>query len=561
MANTGRLHYIINLTPIYNVNSTEISHISVKLTFGGLRGGLSGGSQLDVTKPVYYFRDMITDNDTEDIATKFDNIKAYDQLGSLTLSVEHVPGQRHALAWKADRIIVGDVTICYDAIPIGDDVPSTGTIALRRDHDGVIGTAASFIPMLDIMPVIRINVTVNWDMTQALQGTRILSSFGEGDISEKTMSLKELSECVFMVGQINSFPPPAPTEEAPMKGFRGIHSLGALPNNLSAMQEFMENMFPRLSAFFKDDDASYRVFMRKVPRGLRATPVTGGTVIDFDEDTKEEHDWDIVRLFNSSMIATWTRLDPEDDGTSNDWFTQGLSHIYTIYLPYRFGQRSPDYFRATLNGYLSSYFTNPFVSLPLDEIPLDSWCGKSALAMRSCVYMIRMDCFTRRASKARNAGVLRPIDEIAADISSRRLRGEKVQTKDWLQYLGDWMGEEAAQEHFDRMKSGDVMDLEDIKTAFDGIQPEEQRVLELGFDHASLVTGTVSGLVEQSEAAKGGLRNGDKIQWHLRLAKCEMQYEEEFRLLVEREGEKVSIEFWPRSDAVVKSWISKKKQA
>ncbi|RFU72176.1 pdz dhr glgf [Trichoderma arundinaceum] len=383
---------------------------------------------------------MVADSRVEDIAARFDNIQAYDDVGPLVVTVEHGSAQNHSLVWKTDRLVQGYLTLCYDAKPYQDGVLSSSINTLGIYNDGLISIAASFIPIPAVKEPTNVDVNIEWDISQSPQKTRILSSFGEGNISQKATSLTTLSECVFMVGWINSFTPPTSTAEG---GFRGIHWLGTLPDNLSSMTEFTSNMFPRLSAFFKDDSTSCQIFLRKVPRGLRATQVTGGTLIDYDEDTKEEHDWDIVRLFNSSMIATWAYLDLEDDGTSNDWFTKGyhhpirISHLYTIYLPYRFGQRTPDYFRATLNGYFSSYFTNPFINYPLDKIPSDSWHGQSALAMRSCIYMIRMDAYTRRASVARNAGILRPIDEIVADISSRRLRGEKVQVKDWMKNLGD----------------------------------------------------------------------------------------------------------------------------
>ncbi|KAL7800163.1 hypothetical protein V8C37DRAFT_364319 [Trichoderma ceciliae] len=508
MPDTASPQLSIKLTPVYDndFGSAQVTYMSIKLTLGGLCGGLQGGSPLDENKAThkYYFQDMVTDRYVENGVSQFDNIGAYDDLGPLAVSVGHAPGESHSLVWKTDRLTQGDVTICYDAIPAGDDTLALSASTLRRDNGGLVGIAASFIPLPAVKEPVSVDVVIEWDVSQAPKGIRALSSFGEGKASRKAACLTALSECVFMVGQIQThgFVPPSPLGEVPAAGLCGIHWLGTLPDNVSSMREFVGNMLPRLSAFFKDDDTGYLVFMRRVPRGLGATRVTGGTLIDYDDDSREEHDWDLVRLFNSSMMATWAHLDPEDDGASNDWFTQGISHIYTIYLPYRFGQRPPDYFRATLNGYLSSYFTNPFVTYPLDKIPPDSWYGQSALAMRSCIYMIRMDCFTRRASVARNAGVLRPIDGIVADIRRRRLRGDKVQAREWLEYLGHWIGEESAQEHFRRMKSGHVMDLEDMKTAFDGIQPEDQRVLDMGFDQSSLMAGIVSGVVGQSEAAR-----------------------------------------------------------
>ncbi|EHK19009.1 uncharacterized protein TRIVIDRAFT_67029 [Trichoderma virens Gv29-8] len=554
MSDSNNIQFSMNFMPIHDNGRAEIAYISVKLIVGGLYRGLQGGSPLDET---HYFQDIVGD-----IATKFDNIQANDDIGPLTIVIEHSSNQNRSLVWKVDRPIQGDLIIQYDVIPIEEDTLVSGSEALRRDEDGLVGIALSFIPIPIVKEPTTVDVTIDWGISKFPKDIRTLSSFGEGSISKRVISLKELSECVFMVGKITSFPPTAHNDvDHARNKFRGIHWLGTPPDNLCAMREFMGNMVPRLCDFFKDEGGARQVFMRKVRRGLCATQVTSGILVDYDDHTKEEEDWDLVRLFNSSMIATWAQLDLEDDGTPNDWFTQGISHIYTIYLPYRFGQRSPDYFRATLNGYLSSYFTNPFVTYPMDKIPLDSWYGQAALAMRSCIYMIRMDCFTRRASVSRNAGVLRPIDEIVADISSRRRRGEKVQTKDWLKYLGDWIGGGAAEEHFYRMRSGEIMDLEDMKTAFDGIHPDEQRVLDMGFNLSSLTSGIVSGVVEQSEAAKGGLMKGDKILWHSRTEYCGTHYEDQFRLLVDRDGKTMNIEFWPRGNDVVKSWISKKKQA
>ncbi|KAK0757225.1 hypothetical protein N5P37_009941 [Trichoderma harzianum] len=555
MSDRRNLQLSMNLMPIYDSSRTKLACIAVKLTIGGLNRGLQGGSQLDET---HYFQTIVGD-----VENTFGNIEAYDDLGPLTISVEYELFENPFLAWKTDRPVQGDLRIQYDAVPILQDVVSSSleTQIYARTEKGFIGIASSFIPIPAVKEAAAVDVTIEWDLSSSPQETRSLSSFGEGNIFRRATSLKEFSECVFMTGKVSSYiPTPARDEDGTRGGLRGIHWIDTLPNNFEAMKEFTSNMVPRLCAFFKDESATRQIFIRKVPRGLRATQVASEILIDYDDDTKDENDWDLVRLFNSSLIATWVHLDLEDDGTPNDWFTQGLSHIYTIYLPFRFGQRPPDYFRATLNGYLSSYFTNPFVSYPMDKIPPDSWYGKAAIAMRSCIYMIRMDCFTRRASVARNTGVLRPIDEIVADISSRRRRGERVQRKDWLKYLGDWIGEEAAEQHFYRMTSGEIMDLEDMKTAFDGIQPDEQRVLDMGFDQSSLASEIVSGVVEHSEAAKAGLMNGDEILWHSREEYCGTHYEDKFRLVVNRQGKTINIEFWPRSNRVVKSWVSKKKQ-
>ena len=239
--------------------------------------------------------------------------------------------------------------------------------------------------------------------------------------------------------------------------------------------------------------------------------------------------------------------------------------LYTIYFPYRFRQRTSDYFRATVNGYFSAYYSNPLVVESFDRI-LDSddttWHTESALAMRSCLYMIRMDAFTRRVSRDRDLGVERPIDGIVADICTRRRQGETVQTKDWIKYIGEWLGNGEAEKHFQQMKTGAILDLEDMKTGFgNSLVVEEQNVLEMGFDRASLDDGIVKGAVPESAAVVAGLQNGDKILSHSRLGLCETNYESKFKATLERDGTELQIEYWPRGQKKVRVWQSREKEA
>jgi predicted metalloprotease with PDZ domain len=243
--------------------------------------------------------------------------------------------------------------------------------------------------------------------------------------------------------------------------------------------------------------------------------------------------------------------------------------LYTIYLPHRFGQRPPDYFRDTLNRYLSSYLTNPPISQSQDQLKEDlravafsSWYAESALVRRSCMYMILADAFTRRASVERQAGVESPIDEIVSDICARRRRGEKIQRGDWLRYLAHWVGDGDAQGLMDRMQSGDVLDLDVISTGFGGsLVVEEQRLLEFGFDRESLHSGVVTGVVAGSAAAEAGLQDGDGIVRTTRPELCETHYEAKFKVTVDRGGDEgLDIEYWPRSQEKIRVWQSRKKQ-
>lgn len=240
--------------------------------------------------------------------------------------------------------------------------------------------------------------------------------------------------------------------------------------------------------------------------------------------------------------------------------------LYSVFLPFRFGQRSPDYFLATVNAFLSAYFTNPHINKPITS---SSGPGGSQLYdtsmqyLRGFVFALKMDTYTRRASKSSNAGVLRPIDGIIADMSVRRRSGEKVTASEFLAAVSRWLGEETAGQYFEAMLSGKVIDLEDMRSSFGdkhGPLPFEQEILDFGFNfsenHEDSVGGdfVVTGVVAGSRADQAGLRNGDKVVDGSGMVPCLTDFERRLRLRVERGDERLEIEYWPRSWSKAVSW-------
>lgn len=410
-------------------------------------------------------------------------------------------------------------------------------------------------------------VTIEWDLSKCSQGTRAVTSFGEGPQRiEFTGTSDSLLDCIFMAGPIKSNTSDSSSSAPQTKGSCGTYWFGELPPNLEAVTPYATNIFPRMAEHFNDPTGSYRAFLRRTQRGFRGTAFqsSSSSIIEYDPSAKDEDDWDLVRLLNRTMVATWARLDPEDDGDPNEWFTDGLALLYTVFLPFRFGQRGPDYFRATVNAFLSAYYTNPFVSRPEAGSQSDgahrcSWYASSAKAYRAFVYMLKMDAFTRRAAVAQGSDVLRPMDELVRELLGRRRDGEKAQKEHWLRGVADLIGEDEAERCFREMldEGGEVNELDDMLSSFGakfGPQPVEQEALEFGFDRQSLEQGSFVGVKEHSRAWEAGLRDGDKILWYSRPDACEIHYEKKLRLSVERQGEKLDFEYWPRSREKVRCW-------
>ncbi|KAJ4400900.1 hypothetical protein N0V82_010892 [Gnomoniopsis sp. IMI 355080] len=459
------------------------------------------------------------------------------------------------------REILGNIVFASKIRALEFHAPSDDGHALRRDRGGIVGAGAYFLPCFPAHQDYVISVA--WDLEACPQATRAVCSFGEGPLPVQCMGKGDtLLKCAFAVGPLRSFPE-APPQQGAQEGFSATYWFGELPDNVNAVQDYATKIYPAMSAYFNDEGGRYRAFLRLVPQGFRGIVLQSSSIIDYDEDTTDEHDWDLVRLLNKTMVSTWVQMTQEDDGRENDWFTQGLSYLLTVYLPFRFKQRGPDYFRATVNAFLSAYYTNPFVAKQLSE--LDSpelsgnWGVTSAKAARAFVYMLKMDAYLRRKAKARGEDVERPLEELVRQLCTRRKDGEKIQRAHWIAGIAYWLGPEEAEEHFRRMLEdrGQVSELSDMESSFGttyGPQLVEQEGLEFGFDKSSLEEGVVSGVVKGSRAAEAGLRDGDQVTRYSRSWVCELDCGAKFKLEIERDGERLNIEYRPRSREKVSSW-------
>lgn len=321
MENSAGSYMSVSLKPHFR-ETEAVSHLSVTIVVGGIIGGLSGGLQggsqggrpSQLQNRVLFINESSVQDEIDNIGRLLLTAHIHDDQGKLAFRLE-------GNSWTVDRDTQGDVILQYDARPLADNASPVFPRILCTNHDGVVVIGKAFIPQPAVAD--SCDIAVSWDLSQAPTNTRGISSLGEGNVT-KTGRIDILLNSVFMVGKVNSFPPEKPDADlSATEGFCATYWLGDLPENLDCLKDFSSNMFPRLSAFFRDERGSYRAFLRKIPKGQRGTSLAASSLIDYDADTKNEHDWELVRLLNSSMIATWARLDPEDDETENEWFVKG----------------------------------------------------------------------------------------------------------------------------------------------------------------------------------------------------------------------------------------------
>ncbi|KAK1656335.1 hypothetical protein BDP81DRAFT_364335 [Colletotrichum phormii] len=521
------------------------------------------------------------------------SIKAYDSQGHFPLNIVDSSNDANLQEWHGLRNMEGDLSLHLHVqpvqvtakdhrrsiVPLGIDL---GRTELLEDQGGLMGAGKWFIPRPAAEPEILHQITVQWDVSSSPPGTRAVWSHGEGpEPITKEGTIDMLLNSVYMVGPVQSFP----AHVDAMTGMTGDASpnagstfwFGKLPTNLEKLSEYSSKIFPSMSTFFRDPQGSYQAFIRKVPNGFGGTGFQASSLIEYDFQTEAVSDFDLVRLFNDLMVRSWARLDTEDDdGSEAEWFSKGfhlinccvgLSQMYTIFFPYRFGQRGPDYFRATLNGFLSAYYTSPHLTTRISQgkspAQVDSYTA-SIPYNRGWIYMLKMDCYTRRASVQTEAGVLRPLDGVVGDLMEKRRSGLQMRTVDWLNGVAHWLDmiDIAAAPYFqETIMDGNTMWLDDMTEAFGAkegtsrVVEVDQEMLYFGFDvMKSLERGVVSAIEPGSRANLSGLQDGDRI---LRLDGFEFSMlgpDREVKVLVERDGETCSFEYSPRGLDKVPCW-------
>lgn len=293
------------LKPVFN-HSLECQSLWIQLTV----------SKFNVINKENIVKSMLEPNNEASSTYDPSKILVSDSQGLIPIfPVRDENGERFA----AGRDVLGTCIIKY-SITLSEFESIPG---FHKQESGLILVGKWFLPRWTDNSTIQMEV--KWDFRDIPDGNRAVCSFGEGpEPVSKTGTFETLLDCVFMFGAIKSDPLPSPGT-AEVSGACGTYWLMDLPPNLASVTGYTSNIFPRISDFFRDANGSYRTFLMRVPHGLTGITYHASSIIDFDHTTENAHDYDLVRVLNYHMVASWVHLDAEADGAPNDWFTQGKS--------------------------------------------------------------------------------------------------------------------------------------------------------------------------------------------------------------------------------------------
>jgi predicted metalloprotease with PDZ domain len=224
-------------------------------------------------------------------------------------------------------------------------------------------------------------------------------------------------------------------------------------------------------------------------------------------------------------------------------------------LPYRFHLVSETKYLKRINDKLTEYYTNPLRLTRSRDAQDNAWTSpnlQTLMYTRGMLYLLQLDAQIRYASNQRQS-----IDSIVLELLLKRRNNQQHGILAWKALLWSVLGKKALEE-FDAMNRGELIRLPAYTFRPEYILTRvKRRELDFGFDVSSFFKRLVVGLKESSEAARAGIQEGDAIIWNTYVWQCQGDYERCMVMDTRRDegGELKRLEFWPRAELLVESWI------
>jgi len=467
-----------------------------------------------------------------------------DARGPLAATVEDErPDPANAIRrWHAERPPEGPLTIRY-ALAIDPDRPfmALPQYELRTGPAGFSGAGTAFV----VLPEddVRRDVRVAWDLSALPAGALGISSLGVGDArSERALSAGDLASTYYMAGRPELFR---------SDGFFAAWQ-GALGFPGHELMQWAADLHAFYGRFFRHRPATFGVFGRtNAVNPGSGIGLTDSFAFTFDEHTPAD---ELKGLLAHEMLHAWVRsLSDGGDGAgglASSWFSEGLAVHYQRMLPWRAGLIDDEAFLADLNATAGRYYTNALIATPNEQVPAGFWRDTRIRVLpydRGSLYFAALDEDIRAAS-----GGARSLDDLVRAMLAERRAGRPMDRALFERLLHAELGDDGLA-GLEAMLAGDT-----VLPSPDAFGPCFTRVtrplrrFDLGFDPAVLVAEerVVTGLKPGSQAARAGLRNGDRIVNRFPQDSLQGDQEATLTLQVERDGRRFEITYLPRGETV-----------
>jgi hypothetical protein len=350
-----------------------------------------------------------------------EGLSASDNLGELPLYVCEGPGDYGpARFWRVERPTDGDVRLTYRVFPrvLPEGYRASPYFDLRNEDGGVNGAGVTFMVLPPDKPY---RLSVHWNLSEMPEGCRGIWCMGEGDVTVVEQS-RLLAFSYYAAGFVKEYRDAGDDKFA-------MYWLSKPAFDTEAVARRIRDLFKYMSAFFGDEDAPYKVFVRKDPfeKSGGGTALRDSFMFGWSEATKPTPD-SLQNLLAHEMVHNWPHTEGEEANCT--WYNEGTAEYYSIVLPFRAGISSVDDVLAQLAKRTERYYGNPLRELSNSEACEIYWKDRNAQRLpygRGFFYLVDTDCRIREAS-----GGKRSVDDVVLEMLRRRRAKEPHGLDVWL---------------------------------------------------------------------------------------------------------------------------------
>jgi M61 glycyl aminopeptidase len=462
-----------------------------------------------------------------------DGLMVSDRLGRVPIESQDKNGIRR---WSSTRAVDGELNVKYRE-PIENAPMTQGGPPLSPRIDGDGFSSVGNMLLMSLQTETPYRISIDWDLSAMGAGAGAVSSFGDGNVELPVGPLARLNRCFFMAGHLKREP------QTPVTSGFSSAWLGQPPLDLRPVMQWTGKLHAWMSRFFNDQsEPPYRVFARFNPMNAGGgAALTNSFIVTYGEGVTGEG---LKSILGHEMTHTWTA------NGIGQWYTEGDAVYYQSLLAWRAGLITADEYLADLNTTASRYYTNLLKDTPEEQVQPRFWEDTRIRVLpydRGAMYFAVLNGKIARASRG-----TRSIDDLIRAMIHRSRTGETVNPEVWLDLLRKEIGEDGPAVHRSMMAGGLMLpESADFGPCFRRVT-KKIRAFELGFDPKSLIgtDHTIRGLMPDSEAAKAGLRDGDKVSYGVALDFVQAEVHHTLTLQVTRDGKTFPISYLPRGEAV-----------
>ena len=354
------------------------------------------------------------------------NVTITDDAGDVPFTTsETAPYPYKFLHHTAQRETMGTVRLSYTVKPRpfceGDRCGPY--FDLKAEGPGASSAGLSFLPDIEDCEG---DISLRWDLADCPAGSTGICTFGEGAVSY-TGSIEKLRQSYYIFGQVHSI----------SEGDFGFHWLTEPTFDVQAIADYAKQLFGMMSRFFRDDEKTYRIIMRKDPY-----PTSGGTALLRSymfgwNDVQPVSVADKQNILAHEMVHNWPHLNDIPYGITS-WYSEGTAEYYCVMFPFRMGLVSKEVTLKEIQTRTDNYFTNPTRHLENIEAAKLCWQDRRAQRLpygRGFFFLANTDVKIRQATGSKCS-----IDDVVLAILEKGRQGATLGNELFIQTVKDIAG-------------------------------------------------------------------------------------------------------------------------